>query len=60
MEGTSALGIMQFSFIYILLLIVLLIMKKSKVNQTKLLLVASIRMTVQLIFVGYVLQYIFE
>ena len=60
MEGTTALGIMQFSFIYILLLIVLLIMKKSKVNQTRLLLVASIRMTVQLIFVGYVLQYIFS
>ena len=35
-------------------------MKKSKVNQTKLLLVASLRMTVQLVIVGYILQYVFS
>jgi putative ABC transport system permease protein len=35
-------------------------MKKSKVNQTKLLLVASIRMTIQLMLVGYILQYMFS
>lgn len=35
-------------------------MKKSKINQTKLLLVASIRMTVQLVLAGLVLTYIFE
>jgi putative ABC transport system permease protein len=35
-------------------------MKKCKINQTKLLVVASIRMTVQLTLAGLVLTYIFE
>ncbi len=35
-------------------------MKKSKINQTKLLIVASARMTVQLILAGFVLSYIFK
>lgn len=60
MEGAVALNIFQFSIIYILLIVVLIIMKKSKVNQTRLLLIASLRMTVQLVIVGYVLQYIFK
>ncbi len=59
MKGIVELGILQFSFIYILLLIILAIMKKSKINQTKLLFIASIRMTVQLILVGFILTYIF-
>lgn len=60
MEGAVALSMFQFSLIYLLLIIVLLIMKKAKVNQTKLLIVASLRMSVQLVVVGYVLQYIFS
>ena len=60
MEGAVELGIFQFSLIYLLLIIVLVIMKKSKVNQTKLLLVASLRMSVQLVIVGYILQYVFK
>lgn len=60
MEGAVALNIFQFSIIYILLIVVLIVMKKSKVNQTRLLLIASLRMTVQLIIVGYILQYIFK
>lgn len=60
MEGAVALSWVQFSLIYLLLIIVLIIMKKSKVNQTKLLLVASLRMSVQLVLVGYILQYIFS
>ncbi|MGH4050107.1 MAG: ABC transporter permease [Clostridium sp.] len=59
MEGAVELSILQFSLIYLLLIIVLIILKKSKVNQSKLLLVASLRMTVQLVIVGYILQYIF-
>lgn len=59
MEGVVELSIFQFSLIYLLLIIVLVIMKKSKVNQTRLLLVASLRMTVQLVIVGYILQYVF-
>ncbi|MBU3190019.1 iron export ABC transporter permease subunit FetB [Clostridium bowmanii] len=60
MKGAVSLSIFQFSLIYLLLIIVLIIMKKSKVNQTRLLLVASLRMTVQLVIVGYVLQYVFS
>ena len=52
MQGAVTLNIFKFSLIYLLLIIVLIIMKKSKVNQTKLLLVASIRMSVQLVIVG--------
>lgn len=60
LQGIVKLNILQFSLIYILLLIVLAIMKKSKVNQTQLLITASIRMTVQLILAGLILTYIFE
>lgn len=60
MEGVTILTIFQFSLIYLLLIIVLFIMKRSKINQTKLLLVASLRMTVQLVIVGYILQYMFN
>lgn len=59
MHGIVKLSIFRFLLIYLLLLIVLLIMKKSKVNKTKLLIVASLRMSVQLVIVGYILQYIF-
>lgn len=50
----------QFSLIYFLLIILLMIMKRSKVDKTKLLIVASFRMTVQLVLVGFVLSYVFE
>ncbi|MCJ7689106.1 MAG: ABC transporter permease, partial [Clostridiaceae bacterium] len=60
MQGAATLNIFKFSLIYLLLIIVLIIMKKSRVNQTKLLLIASVRMSVQLIMVGYILQYVFS
>lgn len=60
MRGVVQLNILQFSLIYLLLVIILVIMKKSKINQTKLLLVASFRMTIQLILAGLILTYIFE
>lgn len=60
MEGAVTLSIYQFLLIYVLLIIVLFIMKKSNVNKTKLLIVASLRMTVQLVLVGFILQYIFS
>lgn len=60
MGGAAALTVFQFSLIYLLLIIVLFIMRKSKINQSKLLLVASLRMTVQLVIVGYILQYMFN
>lgn len=60
MNGAVKLQIIPFLCVYLLLIIVLLIMKKSKVNQTKLLFVASIRMTLQLVIAGYILTYIFK
>lgn len=60
MKGIIELNIIQFSLIYLLLIIILIIMKHSKINQTKLLLVASARMTVQLVLAGLILTYIFK
>lgn len=60
MQNIVKMSIWQFSLIYLLLIIVLIIMKINKVKQSKLLIIASIRMTVQLILVGYILMYIFE
>lgn len=60
MKGVVELNLLQFSLIYLLLLLVLGIMKKCNINQTKLLIAASIRMTVQLVLAGLVLTYIFK
>lgn len=60
MSGVIELNIAQFLLIYLLLALVLLVMKLAKVGQSKLLLVASVRMTVQLILAGLVLTYIFK
>lgn len=60
MSGAVKLNIIQFSLIYLLLLIVLLLMKRAKINQTKLLFVGSLRMTVQLVLAGFILTYIFK
>lgn len=60
MQGIVKLNIVQFSLVYLLLLVVLAVMKKSKINQTQLLIAASIRMTVQLVLAGLILTYIFE
>ena len=58
--GVVEINLAQFALIYMLLLVVLFIMKKSKINQSKLLVVASFRMTVQLVLAGLVLTYILE
>ena len=60
MNGIIELQLWQFSIVYLLLLITLAIMKKCQINQSKLLIVASIRMTVQLVLAGLILTYIFE
>jgi len=60
MQGAETLSIAQFSLIYLLLLVVLFIMKRAQIDRTKLLIVASVRMTVQLVIIGFILQYIFS
>ncbi|NLL75610.1 MAG: amino acid ABC transporter permease, partial [Erysipelothrix sp.] len=42
-KGIIQLNIVQFSMIYLLLLAVLFIMKKAKINQSKLLFTASLK-----------------
>ncbi|MFA5341131.1 MAG: ABC transporter permease [Clostridia bacterium] len=60
MNGVVKMNIWQFLLVYLLLVVVLVIMKSRKINQIKLLFIASLRMTVQLVLAGLVLTYIFE
>lgn len=60
MEGAVQIGLGAFCLIYLLLIVVLLVMKHAKVDKMKLLILASVRMTVQLVLVGYLLTYIFQ
>lgn len=60
MSSIVQLQIQQFLLIYLLLLVVLFIMKKCKIDQAKQLIVASIKMTVQLVIAGLILTYIFK
>lgn len=59
MSQVVEIGLGRFLLIYALLLVVLVIMKAAKVQQSKLLLIASIQMTLQLVIAGYILTYIF-
>lgn len=58
--GAEQLNLFQFLLVYLLVLVMLLIFQKQKLDQTKLLLIASLRMTVQLVIAGIVLQLIFQ
>lgn len=60
MNGIITLNLWQFALIYLLLLVVLAIMKKCRIDQTRLLIVASFRMTVQLVLAGLILTAIFN
>ncbi|MHB8962592.1 MAG: ABC transporter permease [Saccharofermentanales bacterium] len=58
MKDVVQLNLLQFSLIYVLLVVVLLVMRRARVNKMKLLLIGSVRMTVQLVLVGFLLEYI--
>ena len=60
MNEIISLNLWQFALIYLLLIAVLFIMRKCRINQTKLLITASFRMTVQLALAGLVLTYILQ
>ncbi|UQT40462.1 ABC transporter permease [Acidaminococcus intestini] len=49
---------LQFSTVYLLLLLILFIMKRCRIEKTGLLLMASAKMTIQLILSGWVLTYL--
>lgn len=60
MKEVVQISFSRFLFIYLLLLVVLAIMKKCRIRQTKLLLLGSIQMTLQLTLAGFILTYIFK
>jgi putative ABC transport system permease protein len=60
MNQVVKLQIWQFLLVYLLLIIIILVMRKCKIDQTKRLIVASIKMTVQLVLAGFILTYIFK
>ena len=60
MNGVVKLQIWQFVLIYLLLIIILAIMKKCRIDRSKLLLTASAKMTIQLVLAGLILTYIFK
>lgn len=59
MSDIIRLNIIQFSLIYVLLLVVLGLMKHARISQSRLLLIGTLRMTVQLVLAGFILTYIF-
>ncbi len=60
MSNVVEINIFNFALIYLLLVVVAAVMKISKISQTKLLLVASIRMTIQLTLAGYIIMYMIK
>lgn len=50
----------QFLLIYVLLLVILFVMKRAGVDRTKLLVTASMKMSIQLILAGMILEYVFK
>lgn len=60
MDNEMVINIWQLSKVYLLLVIVLAVLKKAKIKESKLLFVGSIRMTIQLFLAGYLLTEIFN
>jgi len=60
MNGIIEIGIVQLLAAYVFLAALLFIIKKQGIAKEKEILIASLRMTIQLVITGYVLVYIFE
>jgi putative ABC transport system permease protein len=60
MNGIRELTIVQVALAYVFVLVVLAIVRARGIRREKEILLASIRMTLQLVLVGYLLVYIFE
>ncbi|MFW5991640.1 MAG: ABC transporter permease [Halanaerobiaceae bacterium] len=60
MNGIIEIALLRLISIYIFIVILLAIVKYKKVGHQGQIIIASVRMTIQLILVGYVLTYIFE
>lgn len=60
MKGIINLGIGQVALSFVFVLVVLAIIKARGILREKEILIASVRMTIQLIFTGYILAYVFK
>ncbi len=60
MDGVVEISVMQLGKVYLLLLLVLYVLSKAKIKESKLLFIGSIRMTVQLFLAGIILTEIFK
>lgn len=60
MNQVVDISIANFLLVYLLLVIVLAIMTKAGINKQRLLIVSSLRMTIQMVIAGLVLTYIFK
>ncbi len=60
MEGIIEIGLMQLVIAYIFLVLLLFIVRRQGIGREKEILIASLRMTVQLVLVGYVLAFVLE
>ena len=60
MEGVIELQFWQMAAAYLFVLILLILVRARKISREKEIIIASIRMTLQLILVGYILVYLFN
>lgn len=60
MNDIMDINILQLITAYIFMIILLFIVKLKGISREKEILIASIRMTLQLVFIGYILVYVFE
>lgn len=60
MDGIIELGIWQMAAAYVFIVILFLILKLKGIPREQELLISTVRMTLQLVLVGYLLAYLFE
>lgn len=60
MKGITDLTIIQVALAYVFIVIVLIIVRVRGIRREKEILISSVRMTLQLVLVGYLLTYIFD
>jgi putative ABC transport system permease protein len=59
-NGVIELSILQLSAAYLFIVVLLIIVRARKISREKIIIIGTIRMTIQLILTGYVLIFLFE
>ena len=60
MEEVIKLSLLQLSAAYIFIVILLIIVRIRKIPREKVIIIAAIRMSIQLVLIGYVLVFLFD